>query len=152
MQKEQEYETVLLATKGLVEDRQLPISLYANLSALLKQTLSDVSWVGFYLFNGTALYLGPFQGKVACVDITLDRGVCGLAARTKKTVIVPDVHQFPGHIACDEGSNSEIVIPLVKNKQLIGVLDIDSYSFARFDKVDQNYLEKFIQSFIEYLS
>jgi GAF domain-containing protein len=152
MQKKQEYETVLLATKGLVEDRQLPISLYANLSALLKQTLSDVSWVGFYLFNGTALYLGPFQGKVACVDITLDRGVCGLAARTKKTVIVPDVHQFPGHIACDEGSNSEIVIPLVKNKQLIGVLDIDSYSFARFDKVDQNYLEKFIQSFIEYLS
>jgi GAF domain-containing protein len=152
MQKKQEYETVLLATKGLVEDRQLPISLYANLSALLKQTLSDVSWGGFYLFNGTALYLGPFQGKVACVDITLDRGVCGLAARTKKTVIVPDVHQFPGHIACDEGSNSEIVIPLVKNKQLIGVLDIDSYSFARFDKVDQNYLEKFIQSFIEYLS
>jgi GAF domain-containing protein len=152
MQKKQEYETVLLATKGLVEDRQLPISLYANLSALLKQTLSDVSWVGFYLFNGTALYLGPFQGKVACVDITLDRGVCGLAARTKKTVIVPDVHQFPGHIACDEGSNSEIVIPLVKNKQLIGVLDIDSYSFARFDKVDQNYLEKFIQSIVKYLS
>jgi len=152
MQKKQEYETVLLATKGLVEDRQLPISLYANLSALLKQTLSDVSWVGFYLFNGTALYLGPFQGKVACVDITLDRGVCGLAARTKKTVIVSDVHQFPGHIACDEGSNSEIVIPLVKNKQLIGVLDIDSYSFARFDKVDQNYLEKFIQSIVKYLS
>jgi GAF domain-containing protein len=152
MQKKQEYEIVLLATKGLVEDRQLPISLYANLSALLKQTLSDVSWVGFYLFNGTALYLGPFQGKVACVDITLDRGVCGLAARTKKTVIVSDVHQFPGHIACDEGSNSEIVIPLVKNKQLIGVLDIDSYSFARFDKVDQNYLEKFIQSIVKYLS
>jgi putative methionine-R-sulfoxide reductase with GAF domain len=95
MQKKQEYETVLLAVKGLVADRQLPISLYANVSALLKQTLSDVSWVGFYLFNGTALYLGPFQGKVACVDISLDRGVCGLAARSKKTVIVPDVHQFP---------------------------------------------------------
>ena len=152
MQKKQEYETVLLAAKGLVEDRQLPISLYANLSALLKQTLSDVSWVGFYLFNGTALYLGPFQGKVACVDITLDRGVCGLAARTKKTVIVPDVHKFPGHIACDEGSNSEIVIPLMKNNQLIGVLDIDSYTFARFDKVDQNYLEKFVQSIVKYLT
>ncbi len=152
MQKKQEYETVLLASKGLVEDRQLPISLYANLSALLKQTLSDVSWVGFYLFNGTALYLGPFQGKVACVDITLDRGVCGLAARTKKTVIVPDVHKFPGHIACDEGSNSEIVIPLMKNNQLIGVLDIDSYTFARFDKVDQNYLEKFVQSIVKYLT
>ena len=152
MQKKQEYETVLLAAKGLVEDKQLPISLYANLSALLKQTLSDVSWVGFYLFNGTALYLGPFQGKVACVDITLDRGVCGLAARTKKTVIVPDVHKFPGHIACDEGSNSEIVIPLMKNKQLIGVLDIDSYTFARFDKVDQTYLEKFVQSIVKYLT
>jgi GAF domain-containing protein len=152
MQKKQEYETVLLATKGIVADKQLPISLYANLSALLKQTLSDVSWVGFYLFNGTALYLGPFQGKVACVDITLDRGVCGLAARTKKTVIVPDVHKFPGHIACDEGSNSEIVIPLMKNNQLIGVLDIDSYTFARFDKVDQTYLEKLVQSIVKYLT
>ena len=152
MQKKQEYETVLLAVKGLVTDPQLPVSLYANVSALLKQTLSDVSWVGFYLFNGTALYLGPFQGKVACVDITLDRGVWGLAARTKKTVIVPDVHKFPGHIACDEGSNSEIVIPLLKNNQLIGVLDIDSYTFARFDKVDQTYLEKFVKFIAESLS
>jgi GAF domain-containing protein len=142
MQKKQEYETVLLAVKGLVTDPQLPVSLYANVSALLKQTLSDVSWVGFYLFNGTALYLGPFQGKVACVDITLERGVCGLAARSKKTVVVPDVHQFPGHIACDEGSKSEIVIPIIMNNQLIGVLDIDSYSLARFDSLDQLYLEK----------
>lgn len=152
MQKKQEYETVLLAVKGLIADRQLPVSLYANVSALLKQTLSNVSWVGFYLFNGTALYLGPFQGKVACVDITLDRGVCGLAARSKKTVIVPDVHKFPGHIACDEGSNSEIVIPLMKNNQLLGVLDIDSYSFARFDQVDQTYLEQLIQVIAPYLS
>lgn len=151
MQKEQEYETVLLATKGLVADKQLPISLYANLSALLKQTLSDVSWVGFYLFNGTALYLGPFQGKVACVDISLDRGVCGLASRSKKTVIVPNVHQFPGHIACDEGSNSEIVVPMIKNKQLIGVLDIDSYSFSRFDSKDQTYLEKLVKVITQYL-
>jgi GAF domain-containing protein len=152
MQKKQEYETVLLAVKGLVTDPQLPVSLYANVSALLKQTLSDVSWVGFYLFNGTALYLGPFQGKVACVDITLDRGVCGLAARSKKTVVVPDVHKFPGHIACDEGSNSEIVIPIVKNNQLIGVLDIDSYSLSRFDAVDQTYLEKFVKVIAESLS
>jgi GAF domain-containing protein len=152
MQKKQEYETVLLAVKGLVTDPQLPVSLYANVSALLKQTLSDVSWVGFYLFNGTALYLGPFQGKVACVDITLDRGVCGLAARSKKTVVVTDVHQFPGHIACDEGSNSEIVVPIVKNNQLIGVLDIDSYSLSRFDAVDQTYLEKFVEVIAESLS
>jgi GAF domain-containing protein len=152
MQKEQEYETVLLAVKGLLEDHQLPISLYANLSALLKQTLSDVSWVGFYLFNGTALYLGPFQGKVACVDITLDRGVCGLAARSKKTVVVPDVHQFPGHIACDEGSNSEIVVPIIKNNKLIAVLDIDSYSFSRFDSIDQTFLEKLVQAMTPFLS
>jgi GAF domain-containing protein len=152
MQKEQEYETVLLAANGLFADKQLPVSLYANISALLKQTLSDVSWVGFYLFNGTALYLGPFQGKVACVDITLDRGVCGLAARSKKTVIVPDVHQFPGHIACDEGSNSEIVVPIIKNKQLIGVLDIDSYSFSRFDSKDQAFLEKLMKALVQHLS
>jgi GAF domain-containing protein len=152
MQKEQEYETVLLAANGLFADKQLPVSLYANISALLKQTLSDVSWVGFYLFNGTALYLGPFQGKVACVDITLDRGVCGLAARSKKTVIVPDVHQFPGHIACDEGSNSEIVVPIIKNKQLIGVLDIDSYSFSRFDTKDQAFLEKLMKELVKHLS
>lgn len=152
MDKKQEYDTVLLAVKGLVEDRQLPISLYANVSALLKQTLSDVSWVGFYLFNGTALYLGPFQGKVACVDISLNRGVCGLAARTQKTVVVADVHQFPGHIACDEGSNSEIVIPIVKNNQLIGVLDIDSYSLSRFDEVDLTYLEKFTKVIAQSLS
>jgi GAF domain-containing protein len=152
MQKEQEYETVLLAVKGLLADKQLPISLYANLSALLKQTLSDVSWVGFYLFNGTALYLGPFQGKVACVDIGLDRGVCGLAARTKKTVIVPDVHQFPGHIACDEGSNSEIVVPIFKNNQLLAVLDIDSYTFSRFDSEDQIFLEKLTESIAQHLS
>ena len=152
MQKEQEYETVLLAVKGLLADKQLPISLYANLSALLKQTLSDVSWVGFYLFNGTALYLGPFQGKVACVDIALDRGVCGLAARTKKTVIVPDVHQFPGHIACDEGSNSEIVVPIFKNNQLLAVLDIDSYTFSRFDSEDQIFLEKLTEFIAQHLS
>lgn len=152
MDKKQEYDTVLLAVKGLVEDQQLPISLYANVSALLKQTLSDVSWVGFYLFNGTALYLGPFQGKVACVDIPLNRGVCGLAARTQKTVVVADVHQFPGHIACDEGSNSEIVIPIVKNNQLIGVLDIDSYSLSRFDEVDLTYLEKFTKIIAQSLS
>lgn len=152
MDKKQEYDTVLLVMKGLVEDRQLPISLYANVSALLKQTLSDVSWVGFYLFNGTALYLGPFQGKVACVDIPLNRGVCGLAARTQKTVVVADVHQFPGHIACDEGSNSEIVIPIVKNNQLIGVLDIDSYSLSRFDEVDLTYLEKFTKVIAQSLS
>jgi L-methionine (R)-S-oxide reductase len=144
MDKVAEYESLLLATKGLISDPQKPVSLYSNLSALMKQTLSQISWVGFYLYDGVALYLGPFQGKVACVDITLDRGVCGKAARTKQTVVVSNVHEFPGHIACDEGSNSEIVIPLIRQGQLIGVLDIDSYTFARFDHVDQHYLEQLI--------
>ena len=145
MNKVSEYQTLLAAARGLLKDKQQPISLYSNLSALLKQTLTDVSWTGFYLFNGTALYLGPFQGKVACVDITLDRGVCGKAASERKTIVVPNVHEFPGHIACDEGSNSEIVVPIVKNKTLIGVLDIDSYQYNRFDKVDQAQLEAFVK-------
>lgn len=148
MNKVSEYQTLLSAARGLLQDKQQPISIYANVSALLKQTLTDVSWTGFYLYNGSALYLGPFQGKVACVDITLDRGVCGKAARDRKTVVVPNVHEFPGHIACDEGSNSEIVVPIIKNKKLIGVLDIDSYKFNRFDSVDQVQLEAFVKLLI----
>ncbi len=148
MNKVSEYQTLLSATRGLLQDKQQPVSIYSNLSALLKQTLTDVSWAGFYLYNGTALYLGPFQGKVACVDITLDRGVCGKSARERKTVVVPNVHEFPGHIACDEGSNSEIVIPIIKDKKLIGVLDIDSYTLNRFDLVDQKQLEAFVQLLI----
>jgi L-methionine (R)-S-oxide reductase len=151
MNKLSEYQSVLLAAKGLMEEKQQPVSLYANLSALLKQTLSDVSWVGFYLFNGSALYLGPFQGKVACVDITLDRGVCGKSARDRQTVVVPDVHKFPGHIACDEGSNSEIVVPIIKNKELIGVLDIDSYQFSRFDDTDKKQLELLMKQLVKVL-
>ncbi len=145
MNKVNEYQTLLSATRGLLQDKQQPVSIYANLSALLKQTLTDVSWTGFYLYNGSALYLGPFQGKVACVDITLDRGVCGKSARERKTIVVPNVHEFPGHIACDEGSNSEIVVPIIKDKKLIGVLDIDSYKFNRFDSVDQVQLEAFVK-------
>ena len=145
MHKASEYETLLSAARGLITDPQRPISLYANVAALIKQTLTEVSWVGFYLFDGTALYLGPFQGKVACVDITLDRGVCGKAARDRKTVIVPNVHEFPGHIPCDEGSNSEIVVPIIKEQQLIGVLDLDSYTFGRFDQTDQHQLEALMQ-------
>lgn len=151
MNKLSEYQSVILAAKGLMEGKQQPVSLYANLSALLKQTLSDVSWVGFYLFDGSALYLGPFQGKVACVDITLDRGVCGKSARDRQTVVVPDVHKFPGHIACDEGSNSEIVVPIIKNKELIGVLDIDSYQFSRFDDTDKKQLELLMKQLVKVL-
>jgi GAF domain-containing protein len=151
MHKASEYETLLSAARGLITDPQRPISLYSNVAALIKQTLTEVSWVGFYLFDGTALYLGPFQGKVACVDITLDRGVCGKAARDRQTVIVPNVHEFPGHIPCDEGSNSEIVVPIMKDQQLIGVLDLDSYTFGRFDQTDQTQLEALMQMILPLL-
>lgn len=144
MNKSSEYESLLLAAKGLVSSPTHPISLYANLTALMKQSLSNVSWVGFYLYNQQHLYLGPFQGKVACDVIELSRGVCGKAAREQTTVVVDNVHLFPGHIACDEGSNSEIVVPLVKDGQLLGVLDIDSYEFNRFDEVDRKALETLV--------
>ena len=142
MNKVSEYQTLLSAARGLLQDKQQPISIYANVSALLKQTLTDVSWTGFYLYNGSALYLGPFQGKVACVDITLDRGVCGKAARDRKTVVVPNVHEFPGHIACSSLSKSEVVIPIRKNNLVIGVLDVDSHKLNDFDEEDVLYLEK----------
>ena len=151
MQKASEYETLLSAARGLISDPQRPVSLYANVAALIKQTLTEVSWVGFYLFDGSALYLGPFQGKVACVDITLDRGVCGKAARDRQTVIVSNVHEFPGHIPCDEGSNSEIVVPIIKDQQLVGVLDLDSYTYGRFDETDQRQLEALMQMLLPLL-
>jgi L-methionine (R)-S-oxide reductase len=108
----------------------------ANLTALLFQTLPRINWVGFYFFRGGELVLGPFQGKVARVRIALGRGVCGTAAQRRETVIVPDVHAFPGHIACDTASRSEIVVPLLHQRQLLGVLDLDSPDLARFDSDD----------------
>jgi L-methionine (R)-S-oxide reductase len=108
----------------------------ANLSALLYQSLPDLNWVGFYFLQKGELVLGPFQGKVACVRIALGRGVCGTAAERKETVIVADVHAFPGHIACDAASRSEIVVPLVHRGRLLGVLDLDSPEPARFDGED----------------
>jgi GAF domain-containing protein len=141
MDKQNLYEMMALQAQGLVEGKQHSVSIYANIAALIKSTLPYVSWAGFYLFDGEALYLGPFQGLVACVDIPLSKGVCGQAARTKSTVIVDDVHAFPGHIACDSGSQSEIVVPILKHGQLLGVLDLDSYDHAAFDTIDQHYLE-----------
>jgi L-methionine (R)-S-oxide reductase len=108
----------------------------ANMSAVLYEALPDVNWVGFYLLHGRELVLGPFQGKVACVRIPVGTGVCGAAAQRRETVIVKDVHAFPGHIACDAASRSEIVVPLVQNGRLLGVLDVDSPELARFDHED----------------
>jgi GAF domain-containing protein len=121
----------------------------ANLAALLWHGLPDLNWAGFYLFDGVELVLGPFQGKVACVRIALGRGVCGTAASSGMTQIVDDVHQFPGHIACDVASNSEIVVPLLQAGRLLGVLDLDSPRPARFDQQDADGLQTLARLWLE---
>ena len=117
----------------------------ANMAALLYQALPDLNWAGFYFLRSGELVLGPFQGKVACVRIALGRGVCGSAARQQKTIVVPDVREFPGHIACDAASHSEIVVPLACNGRLLGVLDLDSPLPARFDREDAAGLEAAVE-------
>ena len=123
----------------------------ANTAALLWEALENINWVGFYLREGDTLILGPFQGKVACIEIPMGRGVCGTAAARGKTLRIEDVHTFPGHIACDSASNSEIVIPLLRDGQVVGVLDIDSPLLSRFTPDDQLGLEaaaRVIESFL----
>ena len=117
----------------------------ANSAALLFWNLPAINWAGFYLLKEDELVLGPFQGKIACIRIRLGQGVCGTAAEKRQTLVVPNVHEFPGHIACDSASNSEIVVPILKDDHLVGVLDIDSPEFARFDDADKAELEKFVQ-------
>ena len=119
-----------------------PVSALSNAAAILWEALQDINWVGFYLLKDDTLYLGPFQGKVACTMIPMGRGVCGTAAQTQKIQLVKDVHQFPGHIACDSASNSEIVLPMMIDGQLIGVMDIDAPLYSRFDEEDAAGLEK----------
>lgn len=128
--------------RGLLSGHTDRIANAANLSALLFMTLPHISWVGFYFNRGETLVLGPFQGKPACVTIPMGKGVCGTAAVTKTTQRVADVDEFPGHVVCDVNSRSEIVIPLVKDGEVIGVLDIDSPVLNRFDKRDQETLEE----------
>ncbi len=121
------------------------ISNLANASALLWQALSDINWAGFYILQGDILVLGPFQGKPACIEIATGKGVCGTAVQERKTQLVADVHTFPGHIACDGASNSEIVVPIFKDGAIFGVLDIDSPVFGRFTEDDQEGLEAFVK-------
>ena len=133
---------------SLLADEPDGLANAANLTALLFQTLPRINWVGFYFFRGGELVLGPFQGKVACVRIALGRGVCGSAAQCRETVVVPDVHKFPGHIACDAASRSEIVIPLHQG-QLLGVLDLDSPDLARFDSDDADGLNSLANQLLQ---
>ncbi|AMR04782.1 MULTISPECIES: GAF domain-containing protein [Bacillus] len=147
----QQYETVIKQLDALLTGESNVVANLSNASALLNQFLDRVNWVGFYVTEGTQLVLGPFQGMPACVRIPFGRGVCGVAAETKTTQLVADVHQFPGHIACDSASNSEIVVPIVKEGVVIGVLDIDSPEKNRFDEVDQRYLEKFVETLLKHM-
>ncbi|MBR4889245.1 MAG: GAF domain-containing protein [Clostridia bacterium] len=129
--------------KALTEGERHPLPNMANAAALLWEHLPDINWAGFYVMENGGLMLGPFQGKTACIRIAVGKGVCGTAVAEDATQLVKDVHQFPGHIACDSASNSEIVVPLRKNGRVVGVLDIDSPLFARFDEDDQAGLEEF---------
>lgn len=137
---------------ALIEDEPDSIANMANISAWLNDELDRINWVGFYLMKNNELVLGPFQGHPACTHIALGRGVCGTSAKTKTTQRVADVHQFPGHIACDSQSRSEIVIPLIKDDQIIGVLDIDSPELDRFSQSDQDNLETIAKAIIPYIS
>ena len=138
------YEMVLGQLRALIEGETDVIANLANASALLYQFLDEVNWVGFYLWKENELVLGPFQGLPACIRIPNGKGVCGTAVTEKETILVENVHAFPGHIACDAKSQSEIVIPIIIDDNVFGVLDIDSPILNRFDTTDQTYLEKFV--------
>lgn len=135
--------------RSLLEGERDFIANAANFSSLLFHSLPDVNWAGLYLMKDGELVLAPFQGKPACVRIAVGKGVCGAAAEQRKTILVDNVHDFPGHIACDSESNSEIVVPLIKHERLIGVLDLDSPLFARFDDEDAQGLNQLAEIFIE---
>jgi L-methionine (R)-S-oxide reductase len=149
--REKNYDLLIKQLKALVEDEKNAIANLSNASALLNQFLDRVNWVGFYLMEDGELVLGPFQGLPACVRIPLGKGVCGTSASKKETVRVEDVHLFPGHIACDAASQSEIVVPIIKDGNLLGVLDIDSPEKNRFDEIDQRKLEEFVEVLVQYI-
>ncbi|MFR0672250.1 GAF domain-containing protein [Enterobacterales bacterium AW_CKDN230030176-1A_HGKHYDSX7] len=143
------YDLLVAQVRALFADERDFIANAAQLSAFLYHQVEDLNWAGFYLVRDEQLVLGPFQGQVACVRIPFGKGVCGAAAATRQTQRVEDVHAFPGHIACDSASNSELVIPLVKQGRLIGVLDLDSPRLARFGVEDQQGLERLVAAFLE---
>ena len=137
-----DYDTLIAQTDALVHGVPHPIANMANVSALIFDTLEDLNWAGFYTLEGETLVLGPFQGKPACIEIPVSRGVCGAAVRENRSQLVFDVHAFPGHIACDSASRSELVVPLRKNGAVFGVLDLDSPSLSRFTETDREGMER----------
>jgi GAF domain-containing protein len=141
---DEQYQLLVMQIKSLLRKEDNLITNLSNFTAALKQTFNKISWVGFYLFDGEKLYLGPFQGKVACTEIKIGSGVCGTSAQKRETVIVEDVDNFPGHIACDVESRSEIVVPIIKDGNLFGVLDLDSTQYGSFNEKDKKYLEELV--------
>ncbi|ALN63155.1 GAF domain protein [Lysobacter antibioticus] len=150
--KPEQYAQLLAQARGLLDGERDRIANAANLSALVSHALPELNWVGFYFYDGEELVVGPFQGLPACVRIPLDKGVCGAAASTRQTQRVADVHAFPGHIACDAASRSEVVVPLVHGDALIGVFDLDSPVPDRFDADDQAGLEALARVYVEALA
>jgi GAF domain-containing protein len=142
------YQQLVQELQGLIAGERDPIANLANSAALIYHSLPDLNWAGFYLLKDGELVVGPFQGKPACVRIAMGKGVCGTAAAQRTTQVVRDVHAFPGHIACDSASNSEIVVPMIRNGELLGVLDLDSPKLARFDEEDRRGLEQFVAALL----
>lgn len=140
--REEQYGLLLRQLEALLAGETNVVANLANASALLNQFFTEINWVGFYMMDQGELVLGPFQGLPACVRIPAGKGVCGTAVQERRTIVVPDVHQFPGHIACDAASRSEIVVPLMAGGKVVGVLDIDSPVTGRFDETDRIWLEK----------
>ena len=149
LSKPQLYQNLKLQVAALFENERNFIANAANFSSLLFHSLPDLNWAGFYLNRHGELVLGPFHGEPACVRIALGKGVCGTAAAERQTIIVDNVHEFPGHIACDSASNSEIVVPLISGDELLGVLDLDSPSLSRFDETDARGLNELVRLFLD---
>lgn len=147
----QQYEMLAKQLDALLTGEKNVMANLSNASALLNQFFDRINWVGFYMMDDNELVLGPFQGLPACIRIPVGRGVCGTTVAKKESIIVPDVHAFPGHIACDAASQSEIVVPLLKNGEVIGVLDIDSPEKNRFQEVDQQGLEHFVSILMKHI-
>lgn len=147
--REENYEIVIRQLESLIDGEEDLVANMANASALLHHFLANINWVGFYIWKENELVLGPFQGLPACIRIPYGKGVCGTAVKKQETIVVPNVNEFPGHIVCDAQSKSEIVVPLIKDGDILGVLDIDSPIYNRFDETDRYYLEKFVQTLIK---
>ena len=152
MSVESKLDTMLIMLESLIQDEKDDLTNVCNAAALINALIGRINWCGFYLIKNNELVLGPFQGMPACTRIEIGKGVCGEAASERKTMLVKDVHEFPGHIACDAASNSEIVIPIVKDEKLYGVLDLDSEEFNRFTKVEQDYLERAVSIINKYIN